>query len=349
MNDNNNVAEYTQTEAALAELRQRYEGMTFDVTTTKGDKEARSARLELVKLRTNLEAKRITSEIVKLEEPIDQLIKAEESRKAAEKAEKERIERERIAGIQSNILALTQWPQRAIGKSADDMKAMLAELSGFVPTADVYAEFVGQAEQAMRQAIETLSDMTQRAVEQEQIQRQMAEEAARLEAERQRIAQEQAELRRQEAEAAAARRAQEEAYRIKREAEEAAHREALARQQAEADAARHAQEAADRARREEEERQHNERLAAERQRIEAERAELERMQREMQQQAAQEDAQAQLFDEPAPAPAKKNSPSDHEIIEVLALHFRAHESTVIGWLMSMDFESACERMAKEFA
>lgn len=336
MNDTNHVAEYTQTEAALAELRQRYEGMTFDVTTTKGDKEARSARLELVKLRTNLEskrkeikapalaycqlidaeAKRITSEIVKLEEPIDQLIKAEESRKAAEKAEKERIERDRIAGIQSNILALTQWPQRAIGKSADDMKAMLAELSGFVPTADVYAEFVGQAEQAMRQAIETLADMTQRAVEQEEIQRKMAEEAARLETERQRIAQKQAELRRQEAEAAAA---------------------------------RQAKEAADRARREEEERQHNERLAAERQRIYAERAELERMQREMQQQAAQEEAQAQLFDEPAPAPAKKNRPSDHEIIEVLALHFRAHESTVIDWLLSMDIEAASERMTKEFA
>lgn len=40
------------------DLRARFGGVAFDLTTTKGDKEARAARMELVKLRTSLEAKR---------------------------------------------------------------------------------------------------------------------------------------------------------------------------------------------------------------------------------------------------------------------------------------------------
>ncbi len=52
------IAEYSPTAAALAKLRQRFSNIAFDLSTTKGDKEARAARLELVRLRTSLEAKR---------------------------------------------------------------------------------------------------------------------------------------------------------------------------------------------------------------------------------------------------------------------------------------------------
>ena len=52
------VVEYSATEAALADLRSRYQNVVFDVATTKGDKAARAARLELVTLRTTLEKKR---------------------------------------------------------------------------------------------------------------------------------------------------------------------------------------------------------------------------------------------------------------------------------------------------
>lgn len=107
----NVIVEYSATEAALAALRQKYAGVVFDLTTTKGDKEARAARLELTTLRTSLEKKRqqfkepalkfgkkidseaarVTAEIRALEDPIDQQIKADEARRAAEKAERERI------------------------------------------------------------------------------------------------------------------------------------------------------------------------------------------------------------------------------------------------------------------
>ena len=119
------IAEYSPTAAALAELRQRFGNIAFDLTTTKGDKEARAASLELIRLRTSLEAKRkelkapalersrliddeakrITGAILELETPIDQQIKAAEQKKEAERQAKVEAERQRVAAIQERIWA----------------------------------------------------------------------------------------------------------------------------------------------------------------------------------------------------------------------------------------------------
>lgn len=48
-------------------------------------------------------------------------------------------------------------------------------------------------------------------------------------------------------------------------------------------------------------------------------------------------------------PSRHSRPTDAEIIEALALNFRVHEGIVIQWLLDMDLNEACERMAKEFA
>lgn len=48
-------------------------------------------------------------------------------------------------------------------------------------------------------------------------------------------------------------------------------------------------------------------------------------------------------------PSRHSRPTDAEIIEALALNFCVHESKVIEWLLDMDLDEACERMAKEFA
>ncbi len=41
-------------------------------------------------------------------------------------------------------------------------------------------------------------------------------------------------------------------------------------------------------------------------------------------------------------------PTDDQIIEALALHFRVHESKVIEWLLAIDLNAATERMCAEF-
>lgn len=103
------IVEYQSTAAALGELWAKYHGATFDVTTPKGMKEARAARAVLSKLRTTLEkqrldlkrdyvkrldgeAARIQAVLSMLEDPIAQVIDAEEQRAAklaAEAAERE--------------------------------------------------------------------------------------------------------------------------------------------------------------------------------------------------------------------------------------------------------------------
>ena len=114
------IAEYRTTAAALALLRAKY-AAPFDVTTGQGLAAAKVARAEVRGLRGALEktraeikapvlaqgqridaeAKRITAELLAIEEPIDAAIQAEERRKAEEKAARARAEAARVAGLQA--------------------------------------------------------------------------------------------------------------------------------------------------------------------------------------------------------------------------------------------------------
>lgn len=146
------IAEYSKTEAALAELRLKYQNATFDVTVASGMKDARVARATLRTLRTGLEAKRteikapilkqgalidseakrITRELLALEDPIDTQIRTEERRVedlrlAAERAEAERldaIERERKAA-EARALAEEKARLAAAQKRLDEERAQL--------------------------------------------------------------------------------------------------------------------------------------------------------------------------------------------------------------------------------
>jgi putative phage-type endonuclease len=55
--------------------------------------------------------------------------------------------------------------------------------------------------------------------------------------------------------------------------------------------------------------------------------------------------------QPMPVKGKKKPtrPTDDEIIAALALHFRQHEMTVIGWLLEVNLNDASTRYSKEFA
>ena len=122
------IAEYSPTAAAMAELRQKYENAVFEVSTTNGMAEAiaarraiREPRIALEKLRKELkapalersrlidaEAKELTQQLEALEGPIDAQIKAEEQRKDADKAERERIEREKMAELQKRVASVRE-------------------------------------------------------------------------------------------------------------------------------------------------------------------------------------------------------------------------------------------------
>jgi len=209
---------YSRTEAALADLNKRFKGAKFDLTTTKGDKAARSARLELVTLRTDLEKKRkafkapalefgkkidaeaarITAEIESLAKPIDAQIKADEERRERERQERERVEAARVKVHRDAIASVRAYVDMAKGLPSDRIQKGIDKLQAMVFGAET-EEFTDQYTAAKNETVTALIALHADTKARE-------DEAARLEAQRAeqaRIAAEQAEQARKLAEAQA--------------------------------------------------------------------------------------------------------------------------------------------------
>lgn len=226
------VVKYSRTEAALADLREKYAGKTFDLTTTKGDDAARAARLELKKLRTGLEAKRkefkapaiafgklidteadrITAEIKALEDPIDAQIRADEQRRETERLERERVAAARRAEFEGKIAAIRGYVAAAKGLPSERIAKGLTFVEGMA-FGEEWAEFASAAAAAQGETVAALRDMLEavKAAEAAETQRvENARVAAELAAQRKALEDAQAELdRRTAAIAEAERKAQE--------------------------------------------------------------------------------------------------------------------------------------------
>jgi hypothetical protein len=194
------LAEYSPTAAALADLRQRFSGVVWDVTTTKGNNEARAARLELVKLRTSLEAKRkelkapalersrlidaeaarITGEIIALEKPIDEQIKADESRREAEREAKRQAEARRVQAIADKINAIRALAMLPAGTKAADIAACIEHAQGLELFQADFEEQLPTAECARSEVFGKLQTLYTAAVEHESEQARLAAERAEL-------------------------------------------------------------------------------------------------------------------------------------------------------------------------
>lgn len=178
------LSEFSRVEQGLAALREKHANTVYEVTTTAGLEAAKAARAEireprfavervrkavkapLIALgkRIDNEAARITSEIMAIEAPIDDQIKAEETRKLVEKEAKRAAEVERLR-------------QEAAAKLKEDEDRLAAERAALKAEQDRLAAERAKAEQ------------------------EAAAERARLRAEQEKLAAERAKI---EAEAAAA-------------------------------------------------------------------------------------------------------------------------------------------------
>lgn len=300
------ITEYSPTEQALAELRTKYEAAVFDVTTGKGMDQAKKARAELREHRVSLEkervrikapalercrqidseAKRITAELEALEEPIDQQIKAEEDRKAREKAAREEAERKRVEELRERFAAIRGLPLAAVGKTSAEIAELVAsaeqtETDSFPDDMKAAAVFelrlaVASLKAAQDAAAAAEAEADRIRAEREELERLRAEQAAVI-AERERL--HAAELARQAAE----QKRIEDAARAEREAAERAAREAREEEQRRIDAER-----AERRRQEDAEREaaaaklreEQAAAAAERKRLEEERRAAEKRERQ---------------------------------------------------------------------
>lgn len=215
------LAQFKTAEVSVTELADKYRSVAYDCTTTKGMAEAKAARADLrdngrlaltktearVKAEVNdlkrvmsAEVERLVAIVQPVEDAVDAQIKAEEKRKADEKAERERLAAERKAQFDAAIdkirryLTLAQQPDMTAARIQAGIDMLAAQTYG-----PEWAEFAVLAANAQCETLEGMRKAHAAAVAREA-------ENARLEAQRaenERLAAELAEQQRQQAEAAA--------------------------------------------------------------------------------------------------------------------------------------------------
>ena len=193
------LAQFKEAAVAITALADKYRDVAFDVATAKGMAEARAARLELretgrfavqraektVKADVNDlkrvmadEVERLVAIVQPVEDAIDAQIKAEEVRKAAAKAERERIEAERVARHEAGIAKVRAYLGRCQepGMTAARIAVGIAMLEG-VTFGPEWQEFAVPAASAQCETIEAMRGLGNAAAEREA-------EAVRLELQR---------------------------------------------------------------------------------------------------------------------------------------------------------------------
>lgn len=252
------LTEFDKVEAGLADLRTKYANVVYAVNTTAGMAEAKAARqalrapryavdkilkaakepLNQIKKDLDARAGRITAAILVFEDPIDGQIKAEEDRKAAEKAERERVAAAQKLVIDNAMTWIRNHAVQAVGKSAADIKELVTSLETMEVTLETFADRAGEAEQCRLMTLDVLNGLHAAVTAQEAAAAQVEAERVRLEQERkEQAAAAQAAADKAAAEAAAA----EAAAKAVRDAEQAKldeQRRTVEREQAEAEASK---------------------------------------------------------------------------------------------------------------
>jgi hypothetical protein len=260
------LATYDAVAAGIADLQQRHAGVAYEVATYKGMEAAKAARMEIretrfrvqrardaakqqlneIKAKVEDRAKEIIGQLQPLEDHVDSQIKAEETRRAAEKAAKEQAEREARDALMQRLDAIRAVPLDMLNSSAEAISSAI-DLVTLTDSA-TFGEFAPAADRAIAETLKRLSDLYDAAQAREHEAHQRAEIERQLAAERAEkeriLAEQRAQLEREQA---ALRAEQEAAQAAERERQAAAEKEALAARAAQAKRDQEARDAAARA------------------------------------------------------------------------------------------------------
>ena len=201
------LASFVPIEAHMKTLAARYNDVAYDVGTTKGMADAKAARLVLREegryavqrlqerlkkeandLKRTLDAKgdELIALVKPAEDAIHAQIEAEEDRKAAAKAESERVERERVAALESRLAGLSVWIDRCRvpGITSERIRKGIAMLEQ-APIDDTWADFKDRAIERRAEILGVMQKLFQQhliaEVEAQRLEEQRAEQA-RIEA-----------------------------------------------------------------------------------------------------------------------------------------------------------------------
>lgn len=189
-------------EAGLDALAAKYKGVVCDVTTTAGMEVAKKIRADVRDRRYKVQnlvkdakawlndqkdalmgrSDMIIERLEAIEKPWDEQIKAEETRRAAAKAEKERIERERLARITDNIAHLRSLGGLKLGMTSDDVRERIDSIPALME-AD-FGDLLASAQRTRDEVVETLEAAYTTLAKQEAEARLLREQAEAAERER---------------------------------------------------------------------------------------------------------------------------------------------------------------------
>ena len=195
------LAVFEPVKAGLAELRNRYANVAFDLRTVKGNDEARAARKQLVSLRSRaddaysnwnapiLEQQKaaralrdtIKAEIQKLEAPIDEQIKADEARRDAERRAREEAEAARLKRIRESLSEIGGAPASVATGTSAEIQQKLDWLQALPLDQGSFEEFLEDALALHDRAAAELAKLLAGRLQQEQEAQRLAEERAELE------------------------------------------------------------------------------------------------------------------------------------------------------------------------
>lgn len=202
------IAEYQPHEEQIVRLEKTYSNLVVDCSTPEGLASAKEVRVDIRDVRYALAnttktalipyqqavkdaqarvnqvkefGETLKGRVLVLEEPIDDAIKAEEKRVADAKAERERIERERIEGIQAKISHFRNVVPAYATRAAADIAPMLERVKASVILPDEYGEFEAEATIARDNAIEQLETLLKAAEDREAAAQKLADQQRELE------------------------------------------------------------------------------------------------------------------------------------------------------------------------
>lgn len=200
------LASFVPIEAHMRTLAARYANVAYDVATPKGMKDAKAARLVLrdegryavqrlqkrlkdeandLKRTLDSKADELIAITMPVEAAIDGQITAEETRKEAEREEKARIERERVAALEAKLAGLSVWIERckAPGMTAERIASGIQMLVDS-RMGDDWDEFQSRAVARKIEVVDVMRELHAQAVVREAREAEARAEAARLEAQR---------------------------------------------------------------------------------------------------------------------------------------------------------------------
>ena len=197
------LAQFREAEPAMQALADKYRDVAYAVATPKGMREAVAARADLrdngrlllTRTETRIkgevndlkrtmadEVERLVAIVKPIEEHVDGQIKAEEKRKADEKAAREKAEADRVAQHRQNLEKLRAYADQAYGQPVEAIERAIAALED-LQFGEEWEEFAGAAaltRDSTVAALRALAQTERTRLENERLAHELAEAKAAL-------------------------------------------------------------------------------------------------------------------------------------------------------------------------